>query len=224
MLPVTVAGEKDATIRRPASNAPAQTQATKPDAAPVEPLIPATENWVPATENWVPATENWADPLEYSGVWEEACEGMVLKEKYRLDQRVGEGGMGIVFRATDLDCVGLGNSEPVAVKVLKPEFRTHPDALFAMNEEVRKGRVLASPHIVAAYSFNRDKNQIFMTMEFVSGKALDALIEEDFARGMRFDRAVPIIEDMVDALAEAHKHGIIHSDFKPSNVIVGGDG
>ena len=201
---MTAANDKDATIRRPAADA------QQPKAAGAEPT--------PAGS--APATERWTGALEFSGVWEEAREGMVLKDKYRLDQRVGEGGMGIVFRATDLDSVGLGGSEPVAVKVLKPEFRTHPDALYAMNEEVRKGHALANPHIVAAYSFNRDKHQIFMTMEFVSGKPLDALIEEEFARGMPFERALPIIEDMVDALAAAHKHGIIHSDFKPSNVIV----
>jgi serine/threonine protein kinase len=205
---MTVASDSDATIRRPSSDI----------AATVTPQSPAPLTAGPAPAP--PSTENWADPLEFSGVWEEAREGMVLKQKYRLDQRIGEGGMGIVFRATDLDCVGLGTNDPVAVKVLKPEFRTHRDALFAMNEEVRKGRVLASPHIVAAYSFNRDKHQIFMTMEFVEGKPLDVLIEEEFATGMRFERAFPIIEDMVDALAEAHQHGIIHSDFKPSNVIV----
>lgn len=201
---MTAASDKDATIRRPAADA------QQPQAAGAEPTPAGSAQ----------ATERWTGALEFSGVWEEAREGMVLKEKYRLDQRIGEGGMGIVFKATDLDTVGLGGSEPVAVKVLKPEFRTHPDALYAMNEEVRKGRVLASAHIVAAYSFNRDKHQIFMTMEFVAGKPLDALIEEEFARGMPFERALPIIEDMVDALAEAHKHGIIHSDFKPSNVIV----
>ena len=202
---MTAASDKDATIRRPVADAQSL-KGTGPEATP--------------GGSAAPATERWTGSLESSGAWEEAHEGMVLKEKYRLDQRVGEGGMGIVFKATDLDTVGLGGSEPVAVKVLKPEFRTHPDALNAMNEEVRKGRVLASPHIVAAYSFNRDKDQVFMTMEFVAGKPLDALIEEEFARGMPFDRALPIIEDMVDALAEAHKHGIIHSDFKPSNVIV----
>jgi non-specific serine/threonine protein kinase len=198
---MSVASDSDATIQRSPADTPAPTESANSGGSASSPESPA-------------------GPLECGGVWEEAREGMVLKEKYRLDYRVGEGGMGIVFRATDLDSVGLGSNDPVAVKVLKPEFRTHPDALLAMNEEVRKGRVLASPHIVAAYSFNRDKHQIFMTMEFVEGKPLDVLIGEEFASGMQFERALPIIDDMVDALAEAHQHGIIHSDFKPSNVIV----
>jgi serine/threonine protein kinase len=173
-----------------------------------------------APDRCAPSCDALAEPIECSDAGQLACEGMVLKEKYRLDQWIGEGGMGVVFRATDLDSVGLGSNDPIAIKVLKPEFRTHPDALFAMNEEVRKGRVLASPRIVAAYSFNRDKHHIFMTMEYVDGKPLDMLIAEEFADGMPFERALPIIEDMVEALAKAHQHGIIHSDFKPSNVIV----
>lgn len=163
---------------------------------------------------------DWENPHEWSGVWEEAKEGAVLKERYRLDQRVGEGGMGIVFRATDLESEGLGGNEILAVKVLKPAFRTHPDALRALNEEVRKGRVLAHPNIVSAYSFNRDQHQVFMTMEYLEGKPLDVLLDEEFARGMPFNRAWPIIEGIGGALAYAHDRGIVHSDFKPSNVFV----
>jgi serine/threonine protein kinase len=166
------------------------------------------------------ADPNWEAPHDWSGVWEEAREGTVLKQRYRLDQRIGEGGMGIVFRATDLESQGLGAREDVAVKVLKSAFRTHPDALRALNEEVRKGRLLAHPNIVSAYSFNRDRHQVFMTMEFLEGKPLDALLDEDFARGMPFERAWPIIEGMGSALAYAHDRGIVHSDFKPSNVFV----
>jgi serine/threonine protein kinase len=139
-----------------------------------------------------------------SGVWEEAKEGAVLKGRYRLDQRVGEGGMGMVFRSTALESEGLGGNEILAVKVLKPSFRSHPDALRALNEEVRKARVVAHPNIVAAYSFNRDQHQVFMTMEFFEGKPLDVLHDEEFARGMPFDRAWPITEGIGGALAYSH--------------------
>jgi serine/threonine protein kinase len=168
----------------------------------------------------LPADQNWEAPNDWSGVLEEAREGMVLKHQYRLDQRIGEGGMGIVFRATDLESQGLGARENVAVKVLKSAFRVHPDALRALNEEVRKGRLLAHPNIVSAFSFNRDQHHVFMTMEFLEGKPLDALLDEDFARGMPFESAWPIIEGMGSALAYAHDRGIVHSDFKPSNVFV----
>lgn len=181
----------------------------------------ATEVRVPAPASaTLSADQNWEAPHDWSGVWQEAREGIVLKHRYRLEQRIGEGGMGIVFRATDLESQGLGAHEDVAVKVLKSAFRTHPDALRALNEEVRKGRLLAHPNIVSAFSFNRDQHQVFMTMEFLEGKPLDALLDEDFARGMPFERAWPIIEGMGSALAYAHDRGIVHSDFKPSNVFV----
>jgi serine/threonine protein kinase len=201
-----VAADADATLMRASSIAPI-TRAYEP-----------TEEQGP--QGAVTEAPDWDAPHDWSGVWEEAREGMVLKDRYRLDKRVGEGGMGMVFRATDLESEGLGGNEVLAVKVLKSAFRTHPDALRALNEEVRKGRVLAHPNIVSAYSFNRDRHQVFMTMEFLDGKPLDGLLDEEFARGMPFDRAWAIIEGMGSALAYAHDRGIVHSDFKPSNVFV----
>jgi len=167
-----------------------------------------------------PADPNWESPHDWTGVWEEAKTGMVLKRRYRLDERIGDGGMGIVFKATDLESEGLGSHEILAIKVMKSAFRTHPDALRALNEEVRKGRVLAHPNIVSAYSFNRDHHQVFVAMEYLDGKTLDGLLDEEFARGMSFGRAWPIIEGVCSALAYAHDKGIVHSDFKPSNVFV----
>jgi serine/threonine protein kinase len=204
----TTVGEADATLLR----AP-PTQIIR-QSAPAEGH--AAGSAIESTE----AQQNWEAPHDWTGVWEEAKEGMVLKGRYRLDQCIGEGGMGMVFRATDLESEGLGGHEVLAVKVLKSAFRTHPDALRALNEEVRKGRVLAHPNIVSAYSFNRDQHQVFMTMEFLDGKPLDALLDEEFARGMPLDRAWPIIEGAGSALAYAHDRGIVHSDFKPSNVFV----
>ncbi|HTV96492.1 MAG TPA: serine/threonine-protein kinase [Steroidobacteraceae bacterium] len=204
----SASADADATLLR-ASSAPMNKQSTRPEAG--------TAGFGDAPTE---AQQDWEEPHDWSGVWQEAREGMVLKERYRLDKRVGEGGMGMVFRATDLESEGLGGNEVLAVKVLKSAFRTHPDALRALNEEVRKGRVLAHPNIVSAYSFNRDKHQVFMTMEFLDGKPLDALLDEEFARGMPFDRAWAIIEDVGSALAYAHDRGIVHSDFKPSNVFV----
>ena len=201
------AGDADATLLRASPSSAAAATELSPVRVAADPAPPSEQ-------------PDWEAPHDWSGVWQEAREGMVLKGRYRLDQRIGEGGMGIVFRATDLESEGLGGNEVLAVKILKSAFRTHPDALRALNEEVRKGRILAHPNIVSAYSFNRDQHQVFMTMEFLDGKPLDVLLDEEFARGMPFDRAWPIIEGVGSALAYAHDRGIIHSDFKPSNVFV----
>ena len=148
-------------------------------------------------------------------------EGAVLKNRYLLEKRIGAGGMGVVFRARDLEQQRIGGEEHyVAIKVLQPEFREHPDALRSLYEEVRKTRELAHPNIVGVYDCQQDGEHVFMTMQYLEGKTLEVLLDDDFARGMPWERARPIIEGMGSALAYAHDRGVIHCDFKPSNVFI----
>lgn len=152
---------------------------------------------------------------------ETVSEGAVLKDRYLLEKRIGSGGMGVVFRARDLEQQRIAGEEHfVAIKVLQPEFREHPDALKSLYEEVRKTRELAHPNIVGVYDCQQDGEQVFMTMQYLEGKTLEVLLNDDFARGMPWERARPIIEGMGSALAYAHDRGVIHCDFKPSNVFI----
>jgi len=142
--------------------------------------------------------------------------GQLLGGRYRLKRKLGEGGMGVVYLATDQEVKG----EIFAIKVLTTEFRQSPEALKLLLEETRMTRTLAHPNIVGVYSLNVDHNDVFILMEFLEGKTLQALLDEDFGRGMRFDRAWPIIEDVGAALAYAHDRSVIHGDLKPGNVFV----
>jgi eukaryotic-like serine/threonine-protein kinase len=142
--------------------------------------------------------------------------GHLLGGRYRLERKLGEGGMGVVYLASDQEVKG----EIFAIKVLTQEIRERPDALELLREEVRKTRALAHPNIVGVYSLNVDRSDVFILMECLEGKTLQALLDEDFGRGMRFDRAWPIIEDLGAALAYAHDHSVIHGDLKPANVFV----
>jgi TolB-like protein len=142
--------------------------------------------------------------------------GQLLGGRYRLGRKLGEGGMGVVYEASDQEVEG----EIFAIKVLTPEIRERPDALELLRDEVRKTRTLAHPNIVGVYSLNVDRTGVFILMERLEGKTLQALLDEDFGRGMRFDRAWPIIEDLGAALAYAHDHSVIHGDLKPANVFV----
>jgi len=149
------------------------------------------------------------------------AEGATLKNRYLLEKRLGAGGMGVVFRARDLEEQRIGGEEHyVAIKVLQPAFREHPDALRSLYEEVRKTRELAHPNIVGVYDCQQDGEHVFMTMQYLEGKTLEVLLDDDFARGMPWERARPIIEGMGSALAYAHDRGVIHCDFKPSNVFI----
>jgi serine/threonine-protein kinase len=142
--------------------------------------------------------------------------GQLLGGRYRLERKLGEGGMGVVYLASDEEVKG----ETFAIKVLTQEIRERPDALDLLREEVRKTRALAHQNIVGVYSLNVDGTDVFILMECLEGKTLQALLDEDFGRGMRFDRAWPIIEDLGAALAYAHDHSVIHGDLKPANVFV----
>jgi serine/threonine protein kinase len=158
---------------------------------------------------------DWVDPdsLVASG---NVTTGQLLGGRYLLERVLGEGGMGVVYVATDQEVKG----ETFAIKVLKSEIRDHPESWGLLREEVRKTRALHHPNIAGVYSLNSDSTGVYMLMEYLEGKTLSALIDDDFGRGMPLMRAWPLIHDIGAALAYAHDHSVIHSDLKPSNVIV----
>lgn len=147
--------------------------------------------------------------------------GMVLKERFVLEEIIGGGGMGVVFKALDLRKREARDKEPyVALKVLNPEFRDNPISLIALQRETKRAQILSHPNIIKVFDFDRDGRHIFMSMEYLSGKPLSSLIRSLPETGMPFKKAWPIIKAMGDALAYSHSKDIIHSDFKPGNVFI----
>jgi serine/threonine protein kinase len=148
--------------------------------------------------------------------------GTVIKERFVLEQRLGEGGMGVVFKARDLRKEEARDRDPfVAIKFLSSEFRRHPEAFMALQRESRRAQALAHPNVVTVHDFDRDGTLIYMTMEFLEGEPLDRFIQRH-PQGLRFKEAWPIIEACARALAYAHEEGVVHADFKPGNVFVAG--
>lgn len=147
--------------------------------------------------------------------------GSLLKGRFFMERELGRGGMGVVYLARDERKVEARDRDPyVAVKVLNDEFRKHPDALVALQREARRAQLVANDHIVRVYDFDKDGTNVFMTMEYVEGSDLRALIRGKARDGMSFDEAWPMIEGMGEALRRAHGADIVHSDFKPGNVMV----
>jgi len=140
--------------------------------------------------------------------------GEKLSGRYRIERELGEGGMGVVYLVTDEQVVG----ETFAVKVLKEGL--DPQALEVLRGEVRKTRKLSHPNIVDVHSVNVDGTRLYVLMEYLEGKSLIALLDEEFGRGMAFSHAWPIIEDVGAALGYAHDHNVIHSDLKPANIFL----
>lgn len=163
-----------------------------------------------------PETRTWVieEPLE---------PGTVIKERFVLDKRLGEGGMGVVFKARDLRKEEAHDRDPyVAIKFLSSEFRRHPESFMALQRETRRAQTLAHPNVVTVHDFDRDGTLIYMTMEFLEGEPLDRFIHRH-PQGLRFKDAWPIIEGCSRALAYAHEQGVVHADFKPGNVFVTGE-
>ena len=151
--------------------------------------------------------------------------GSVLQNRFVLKEVLGSGGMGTVFRATDLRRQEAQDHQPdVAIKVLNDEFREDPELFIALQRETKKSQLLAHPNIVTVYDFDRDGNDVFMVMELLEGKPLSQFIRDEGSSGIPFKNAWHIIKGLALALAYANKKNIIHSDFKPGNVFITVDG
>ncbi|MCU7934170.1 MAG: protein kinase [Candidatus Thiodiazotropha sp. (ex Dulcina madagascariensis)] len=147
--------------------------------------------------------------------------GSVLKNRFVLEEMLGRGGMGVVYKARDLRKVEAMDREPyIAVKVLSKDFQANPDSFIALQRESKKAQQLAHPNIVTVYDFDRDGPNVFMTMELLEGEPLDQLIRRLRPGTLPFQEALSIIEQMSRALAYAHSEKIVHSDFKPGNVFL----
>lgn len=148
-----------------------------------------------------------------------AEQGRLLKKRFVLEDVIGEGGMGRVYKARDLRKVEAEDRNPyVAVKVLGQGFREHPEAFVALQQESVKSQKLAHPNIVTVHDFDRDGDTIYMTMELLKGDPLDGLLrlQAPLAREV----ALRYFRDLCAGLQYAHERGLIHSDLKPGNIFV----
>jgi len=135
---------------------------------------------------------------------------------YRIAEKIGAGGMGEVYRATDSR---LGRD--VAIKVLPEEFAREPERLARFEQEARHLAALNHPHIAAIHGLEEADGVRFLVMELVPGLTL----AERIARGpLPVEEALPVATQIAAALEAAHTAGIIHRDLKPANVKVTPDG
>jgi serine/threonine protein kinase len=144
----------------------------------------------------------------------------VLKSRFVLDDRLGSGGMGTVYRAKDLRKVEARDRYPyVAVKVLNADIRRHPEAFIALEREASRSQQLSHHNIVSIFDFDKDGNVPFMTMELLQGRELAELLQA-YPHGLPNEIAWSVINGMCEGLRYAHENGVVHADFKPGNVFV----
>ena len=135
---------------------------------------------------------------------------------YRITAKLGEGGMGEVWRATD-----TALNRDVALKVLPDEMAADPERLERFRREAQAIAALNHPNVVTIHSVEDADGVHLLTMELVDGKSLDQILPPS---GFDIERLFPLAIQIADALASAHKKGIVHRDLKPANVMVTGDG
>ena len=132
---------------------------------------------------------------------------------YKITQKIGEGGMGAVFKGIDLML-----EREVAIKMLRPELASQPDVVERFRSEAVTLAKLNHPNIATLYSFLRQGNDFFMVMEFVQGQTLDSVIRRSGA--MPVSHAVTLFCQSLEGIGRAHKLGIIHRDIKPANMML----
>jgi formylglycine-generating enzyme required for sulfatase activity/predicted Ser/Thr protein kinase len=146
--------------------------------------------------------------------------GRILKRRFTLLECINQGGMSTVYKAVDQRKLEALASEPyVAVKIMKADLSRHPDAFAVLQREAEKSQALGHPNIVRVFDCDRDGETVFMTMEYLSGRALK---RSRLANGpeIQKEEALRIIADIGTALAFAHRNGVVHGDLKPSNVMI----
>jgi serine/threonine protein kinase len=138
----------------------------------------------------------------------------LLGNRYRLGERIADGGMGSVYRAVD-DNLG----RPVAVKVLRRELVDEPAFLERFRREARAVAAVSHPGVAGVYDYGELDGRAFIVMELVEG---ETLAERIAARGrLPWTETFALGEQVARALAAAHGHRLVHRDVKPGNILIG---
>jgi len=136
---------------------------------------------------------------------------------YQIVEKLGEGGMGTVYRAVDQMV-----ERNVAIKVLKPEIARNPETVERFRSEAVALARLNHPAIATLFTFFKEGDELFMAMEFVPGETMEHLIR--LHGSMKWQSAVEVLLWVLEGIQHAHQMGILHRDLKPANIMLMSDG
>ena len=143
--------------------------------------------------------------------------GTYLGARYLVEAVLGEGGMGMVYKARDLEL-----NRTVALKVIRPELASHPEILERFKREILLASQVTHKNVVRIHDLGEAGDLRFISMSFIEGESLRALLDREGP--LPPERGVPLVRDIALALQAAHEAGIVHRDLKPHNVLLDRDG
>jgi len=164
----------------------------------------------PATSAWSIAVAASPDAPYAQG---EELVGTVLAERYEILELLGQGGMGAVYKARDNELERL-----VALKLIRPELASNPEILRRFKQELILAREVTHRNVIRIFDLGQTKGIKFITMEFVEGRDLRAMLREKVK--IPPDETVQIIAQVCRALEAAHTAGVVHRDLKPQNIML----
>ncbi len=144
--------------------------------------------------------------------------GKILGSRYEILERIGQGGMSLVYRSRDITLNRL-----VALKILKHQWAEDDDVVRRFDQEARAAASLVNRHIVQVYDVGRDDPDIhYMVMELVSGETLRAKLDREAP--LPVEEALSIADQVAQGLEAAHGQKVVHRDIKPQNILIASDG
>jgi serine/threonine-protein kinase len=132
---------------------------------------------------------------------------------YRIVEKIGEGGMGAVYRAVDLML-----ERDVALKAIRPELAREPQIVERFRAEARTLARMSHPGIANVYTFFYEEDELFLVMELVRGRTVSRLLQDEGA--IPWQKAVLLLASAMEGIEQAHRAGIVHRDLKPDNLIL----
>jgi len=147
---------------------------------------------------------------------EELTTGSTFAERYQIIEELGKGGMGKVYKVLDKEA-----NEKIALKLIKPEIAADKKTIERFRNELTTARKIAQRNVCQMYDLNKDKDNYYITMEYVPGEDLKSLI-----RRVKVDigTSIKIAKQICEGLSEAHRLGVVHRDLKPSNIMIDKEG
>lgn len=161
-----------------------------------------------------PASSGLKTPLDLKAI--DFLVGQVLESRYRIDEEVGRGGMGVVYRGTDLTL-----SRPIAIKTILHN-QSDDEALNRFIFEAKTLAQIENPRLVPVYAVGQDEGYHYIVMKFLEGETLADRLKREGAQSPDFTR--DLIQQVCEALHALHSKNLIHRDIKPANLMISPEG